>query len=271
MPTMASDIVTLAAASANAPGLLAIASTLEAVPRLAIGEAVCREVLALDIYHEDVLELWREGRLRFPFERLWTEIPARGIDPSWAVGMSRVGVVVDASAAERLSLSVCLQSRDGGIVAMDSLVVLTPDGLVVDQERSSDRSARETLAVLVEGLLFFSLRLGLLLTAKNAPLAIDAEIDYSRLNRQRAKAGKPPVLGCRPIRWDLEAIERATGRSPTTEERRRAVAHMVRGHVKIVRGRAHWWKPHYRCVDSGDLPSPRDYDVRRGGGRSEAA
>ena len=112
---------------------------------------------------------------------------------------------------------------------------------------------------------WFGLWLLLIMTAKNAPLAIGEAEDFSRLNKQRQRKGNPPLLDARPVRWDFSRLERRaarTGMALTEEERQAAVAHMVRGHIKFRKTGAFWWSPHFR--NAGDHPPSdgRDYDVR---------
>jgi hypothetical protein len=82
--------------------------------------------------------------------------------------------------------------------------------------------------------------------------------DYTRLNKARAKSGKPPLLSHREIRLSL---------SPSLKRRASSIGgthdslqeHIVMGHWKVRQSGVFWWSPHVRGW-VGDA-KPRTYKV----------
>lgn len=104
----------------------------------------------------------------------------------------------------------------------------------------------------------------LLLTAKNAPLSVGESDDIGRLNRQRMKSGKAPLLTARPVRWNLSREQHRAIRASLPFDRQAqsaAMAHMVRGHVKVRKSGVFWWAPHFRNTEDDELATGRDYVV----------
>lgn len=234
----------------------------------------------------DLLAAIEARALRLPYNPLWMEwpgvhsvelAPAKSrLVPMDAPGSptDRVGVLVQESDAGKWTITVGVRRRDGACDWLPAAVLL--QGLQLRIITNPFMAVLDTLNALCDGPgledicqiarhgAIGALHIIALLTARNAPLTIlDHADDYVRLNRQRAKRGKPPVLGCRPVRWNLSREIRRNGGQPLGEaDRKRAVAHIVRGHLKIRRSGPFWWRPHFRNVEPGDKPPPgRDYRV----------
>ena len=137
--------------------------------------------------------------------------------------------------------------------------VIESDRVSVEGKDQFAVPVRKAVSTMI-GAAWNAMRFTLMLTARNAP--VQPGEDFTRLNRGRAKVGKLPVLGCRPVRWDLSRIERRAGGGLSPEDRKRAIGHIVRGHPKVRKSGVFWWSPDYRSVAPGEAPPPgRDYQV----------
>jgi hypothetical protein len=110
------------------------------------------------------------------------------------------------------------------------------------------------------------LELGLicLLTAKNAPLRIDPEEDMTKINARRERSGNAILFSVHAVSWDLSRAERRirqSGETVADEVRKEAIAHIVRGHIKIRKSGAFWWSPHVRGSLAEHTLQGRDYKV----------
>lgn len=86
------------------------------------------------------------------------------------------------------------------------------------------------------------------------------EQDFAKLNRARARTGKPPLLSHRPITLSLHMkrnMARVSGKSGREAED--IQRHLVIGHLKLRKSGLWWWSPHVRG-NVGD-PIPRTYKV----------
>ncbi len=108
----------------------------------------------------------------------------------------------------------------------------------------------------------FFLAFLMILNSRNLVQYGDEE-DYTRLNRQRVKSGKSPLLAHRPITLSLhlrDYMRRVYSRSaadPTDIHR-----HIVGGHFKLRKSGLWWWSPHLRG-NVGEVPeTPRTYHVK---------
>jgi len=112
---------------------------------------------------------------------------------------------------------------------------------------------------------WMGLRILTMLTARNSPLIIGEEEDFSVLNKHCSAKGRHRLLGSMPVQWDLSRVERrlrGSGKSLTDAGRSQAVAHLVRGHLKIRKSGAFWWSPHFRLAANESRPAGRDYIVK---------
>ena len=144
-------------------------------------------------------------------------------------------------------------------------LVFRPSGPVIRQTQADVPPAgMASLEADAETLGWLGLMFVLLLTAKNAPLLIGEGEDLTRLNRQRVRSGKPALVAARPVQWNLTREERRAVRASVPFDRSArsaALAHMVRGHMKIRKSGVFWWSPHFRNVENGEPAAGRDYRV----------
>lgn len=145
-------------------------------------------------------------------------------------------------------------------------LVFRPAGAFV-RSTQDDVSAEDmiNLGFAAETLGWAGLMIVLLLTAQNAPLVVGEGEDLSRLNKQRARSGKPPVVNARPVRWNLTREQRRAVRARVPFERNArsaALAQMVRGHIKVRKSGVFWWSPHFRNIEEGERMMGRDYAVQ---------
>ncbi|MBP2315445.1 hypothetical protein [Azospirillum soli] len=97
-----------------------------------------------------------------------------------------------------------------------------------------------------------------LLTAQRAIHTVEHE--FGRLNRQRQKSGKPPLLDYREVRMSVStAATRRAGGGKTENDRRAARLHWVRGHLKKRGEKLYWWSAHPR--GTGTKPVTRTVTV----------
>jgi hypothetical protein len=83
-----------------------------------------------------------------------------------------------------------------------------------------------------------------------------------RLNRARAKSGKPPLMDTTTIRVKLSRAMQARATDSGTDPRHPSRAHVVRGHFKIRKTGVWWWSPHVRGEpQAGHEPAPAQYKV----------
>jgi hypothetical protein len=77
-----------------------------------------------------------------------------------------------------------------------------------------------------------------------------------KLNRQRAKSGKPPLLDTTTIRVRLSRAMQARATEGGADPRHPSRAHVVRGHFKIRKSGVWWWSPHVRGEPQPGAPDP---------------
>jgi hypothetical protein len=219
-------------------------------------------VLALDDFPqapEVIMSAVMAGAIRLPLIPMWVEWD--WFNPEDRTEQMRIGCMVMQNDRKQLVVSTA--------VRFQSVCSIIPAFLVINDKGAQAHHLTDYMGEELDDLFHYTiymvLRTLLMLSAKNAPLKMGEADDYERLNRQRAKAGKPPVLGCRPVKWDLSRIERRVVGGLTPEGRKKAIAHVVRGHIKIKKNGSFWWNPFFRCVkDGGELPNGRDYKVING-------
>jgi hypothetical protein len=69
--------------------------------------------------------------------------------------------------------------------------------------------------------------------------------DQSKLNRARAKQGKPPLADYRIMTLKLSAARRRAAEAAGMSEQEMRM-HWCRGHFKVRRTGVFWWSPHIR-------------------------
>lgn len=101
----------------------------------------------------------------------------------------------------------------------------------------------------------FVMALLIVLNSRNV-ISYGEESDVSKINKVRAKKGKPPMLAQREITLNLtpglkrRIMATAVGRSD-------ANPHLVRGHFKVRKTGIFWWSPHGRGQGRIENPSYR--------------
>ena len=103
-------------------------------------------------------------------------------------------------------------------------------------------------------ILHYALGLIVILTARGTPAEIGPETDYTRLNRQRVRNGKPALLDVRPVNWNVKRIIQPANPNQVGLGLYKVRAHLVRGHYKVTKHGSYWWNPFYRGVG----PNPTD-------------
>ena len=202
--------------------------------------------------------------VRLPFEYCWIEwAPASAFDHG--KHCEKMGYLIHKE-HDGLYFHMAMEMNDG--------VALSPVFGVAGPESMSSgwnstkppKHLTETQVDMLEEVTLRSIgligRVLVLLTAKNAPLVFGEMDNYERLNKQRKKLNRPPLLGTMPVRWDLTRLVRRAGRDLSPSEESDAISHMCRGHVKIRKSGSFWWSPHWRNL-RGELPPSggRDHTV----------
>lgn len=95
----------------------------------------------------------------------------------------------------------------------------------------------------------------------NARNAVELEtVDYSKLNRSRVKAGKPPLMTHKVLKIARRQQQRVYGDGEGRGDHAPMRGHFVRGHFKARRSGIFFWNPHAR----GDFHRGRiekDYEL----------
>lgn len=71
-------------------------------------------------------------------------------------------------------------------------------------------------------------------------------VDYSRLNKQRRKAGKPELLDHRVVTMRLSAAKQRVRSKASGESEETRRWHECAGHYKIRKSGVYWWHTHWR-------------------------
>jgi hypothetical protein len=90
--------------------------------------------------------------------------------------------------------------------------------------------------------------------------------DLTKLNRARMRRGKAQLLDFVTTRLVLSAAQQRHAEAQGIS-RQAARQHLVRGHLKNIRGNLYWWSPHLRGDPLRPVPR-RGYDVRMSGASS---
>lgn len=119
-----------------------------------------------------------------------------------------------------------------------------------------DRQARDMMMMFTR----FALPALILLNCRNA-VDVEKVPAPEKLNKQRAKKGKPPIAEHNVVKVHLSATRRKV------YESRGGVGHNVRGglvigHFKVRKNGVFWWSPHWRGSPSS-ATSPRVYHVTK--------
>jgi hypothetical protein len=178
---------------------------------------------------------------------------------------SRVGLFAPSLALEEIKAQLLLVGGYPGAGSILQSRRLANSGAIDWRPAALDRSAEGCRAATELATTL------LLLNSRNA-VSVGDEPDYSKLDKHRARKGKPPLARLRPVIMDItrrmRAVRRAGGHV-SLEEIRSA---LVSGHFKVRHpgskgggGGVFWWSPHFRSGhgERGSLPiSGRDYEVR---------
>jgi hypothetical protein len=212
----------------------------------------------------DIGAMLAEGLVKLPHDPLWLEF---NIEIASAVGKkpgdARLGVLITGG-ADSSAWRITPFKRDALSPTIEELFTVRLGVGGVDKfgiETETENPLEPWAVCVYNDLAINSVCAVALLTAYNAPLDIGPMDDVEKLNRVRGRRGRTPVLPCRPVRWNLTRVLRGIG-TVTDEDRRRAVAHMVRGHLRRAYGKIFWVRPHFRCLAPEELsPSGREYRV----------
>lgn len=254
-----------------------MAATLRSCARLSIEGQIVERAGELKLPPDEVTQHW-DRLIKLPHNPCWIEYSHRDLDAAADFAEflpDRFGLLLRMEAG-LLRFEAAMHSH-GQTIVLPGTVVVKPNGYAVEGDASGHLSG---IAV---GCAAMAVRLLLLLAARNAPLKIGPQDPMERLNRSRAKQGKPPVLSTAPVRWNLTRYERRAervGESFHQQRREQTVAALIRGHhkVRMVAPRDEngrrlpdplepalvWWSPFVRNVQLGFDGNGRDYDVRAG-------
>jgi hypothetical protein len=259
------------------PGAGELADSVKSCPTRFVADAnvvaYCGSLLTTD---RGMLE-GRNEFLRLPAEALWLEWPSEvSEDPTSG---SRTGVLVSAGRAGRSGQMITIwEQADGEPVAGQMTASFDLDDDLYYQSASNGacalrpgshplaphlifevrpewerhfnqspneevvEAASRIIATIMRGVEFLFVFSALL--AERACLRND-EVDLSRLNRQRIRKGKIPLLNHVEVRLDL-ALEPSRGSSGLGGDREPARLHSVRGHMVTRAGRTFWRRSHLR-------------------------
>jgi hypothetical protein len=249
MATLASMIIAMAAEHKN-PMVKDLAQGVAAAGRLRLENSVLSQMNELQLDERAALQALGRGHLRLPYDLCWLEFEDGGQQAGYLVSY------------EDRALSFRLAFVEGGYVYHPlGEVRMDSAGMRLEVDYPMSPKEQESSLPMFGEAGGDILRFALLISAKGSPAIIGPGEDFVRLNKRRAKAGRPPVLGCRPVRWSLSGEARST-RPPGADGGRVAAPHMVRGHLKTRKNGIYWWRSHYRSLVPGDaLPAGRDYRV----------
>ncbi|NPD70347.1 hypothetical protein HN018_28175 (plasmid) [Lichenicola cladoniae] len=219
--------------------------------------------------------------LRLPHDPCWIEYSPHEVFAGRGDAASQFGILLWRDASGEVCNRLITRNRIGSLIRPGDVVpnpeeiavVLYPCDLVFSPAGAFIRTTRpdlpqQDLAGYQEAawhLGWMALSFALLLTARNAPLLVGEAEDLERLNRKRARSGKPPLMNARPVHWNLSREERHALRGQVPFDRNArsaAVSHMVRGHMKVRASGAFWWSPHFRNISDAEPIGGRDYVVR---------
>lgn len=244
--TLASAVAALAAEACAGRDLRAVAGAIGQAGRWSLADEVVAQALAIDAEWESLLGLLPS--LHLPFDPLWLEFNAVAGWLSGGHGPRRIGILVTKPAGDRLRARVAFE-RDGRAYLADDVLEAGPLGAHPAQDEGTLgwAPAADVLSVAV--------RLLLVLTAKRAPITIGAAEDFAKLNKARARSGRPPLLATCRVKWDLTPVRH--GRGEAQGGRGSVRLHLQKGHMKLRKTGAYWWRPHLRG-HGGEIPAGRD-------------
>lgn len=103
----------------------------------------------------------------------------------------------------------------------------------------------------------------LIINSPSRVVTIDEAPDTERVDRRRAREGRPPLPNLRPIRLDVTRLRQVDiEHGVALADGRVRAEHFVRGHFKFRGGQMRWWSPHIRNQVGADAAGlPRDYQV----------
>jgi hypothetical protein len=212
------------------------------------------------------------SHLQLPHDPCWIEYSAlqyaqkRGLDPSLYPKNS--GMLFNRGRDGLIRLQYLSEEKDPGgdyLFMYPYRAVYSSNGISLEGiDRAPAVKLDEAFRSKVKSAAHLGIALICLLTAKNAPLRIDPEEDMTKINARRERSGNAILFSAHAVSWDLSRAERRirqSGEAASSEVRKEAIAHIVRGHVKIRKSGAFWWSPHVRGSLAEHTLQGRDYKV----------
>lgn len=259
MPTLATQV-------RERPEFGEAAALIEQAARLNLADEVVERVIELSkSTGRDIGAMLAEGLVRLPHDPLWLEYNVDLVSASgMKSGEARFGVLITGGDEETRAWRITPFKRNVLTSVIDELFTVrlgASGGHQFAVETEFETVLEPWEVGTYNDVAISSVCAVGLLTAYNAPLEVGLADDAEKLNRVRGRRGRTPVLPCHPVRWNLTRVLRGLG-TVTDEDRRRAVAHVVRGHLRRAYGKIFWVRPHFRCLAPGELShSGREYRV----------
>jgi len=248
--TLASGLVAVAADVPKDGRMRELARLIQQAGRLELADEIVKVADALGGTLPDLLKWYR-----LPFEPTWLEWRDR--QPADLLGVNensqpfRSGILIWRDASGRVFVQGALAYPEGP--GITDVVAAEAENLASD----------------LKELVLTALRMLVVITAKGAPVIVGVPVeDYTRLNRQRIKKGKSPLMTLQPVRWALSQSPQAGGdmhKDGGADGSRKRRAHLQRGHLKCRETGVFWWGPHWRNLDNRQPPPTggRDHQVRK--------
>lgn len=236
--------------------------------RLTLSPEVLRGSLQRTLDIEELRPALALG-VRLPHQPCFIEYPAAAMDEIVGIGsangMNKHGILFWSDADCDVRARAVLATEIGPIYVPALAIYGSADigGQTLEKHLAPEveRSFTKTAVLFA----WMGLRILTMLTAKNSPLVIEKEEDFSALNKHRSAKGRHRLLGSMPVRWNLSRVERrrhGAGKPLTEAGRSEAIAHLVRGHLKVRKNGVFWWSPHVRLTADEIPPKGRDYIVK---------
>lgn len=147
----------------------------------------------------------------------------------------------------------------GTLIANPMMLQFWKDMILASGGRKLPITLTQTWADDINGEPGFAEALLAVINSRNLVSITPDTTDLTKLNRARAKRGKPPMLQFRKVAISLS-------RSATTRASQRGDGamplHTVRGHFKVRKSGIYWWAPYWRGDASVGVVSRTGYTVK---------